>query len=456
MHLPPSLRLQLIALTALVLALTLLLGGVLIYWHALHEVQIEMRAAIAVGEHTIHNAVDDAEEAAMPLRHLQLLVADFDGDRHLQVSLINANGEVLFRSTPLVPVNPAPEPFYRLLARDSITARIPLPAPFDRLGTMLLATDPRNEINEVWDDVILTLAILVIFCGLNAALCYWITGRALRPLAELGAGFTSIGAGRHGLRIEEEGPLELASLFRGFNQMAAKLADTEARRHRLEHQLAALQEEERLDLARDLHDEIGPQLFAVSVDLSVIQRDEAVRTTPIAARLESIRDSIALIHNNVKAILARLRPATLADLGLAQAIANLAAFWQTRYPDITFDLNVRVQGLGIELEDAVYHLIQESLSNALRHGMPTRIEIRVAADKDAVLVEVLDNGCGLKGTASGFGLLGMRERVEPLGGSLSVQNSTETGGVAVTARIPLKAPETIRSQERQDHEAAYR
>jgi two-component system sensor histidine kinase UhpB len=438
---PVSLRLRLIVSIAMVLILILALGSVLVYWHAVHEVEVELHAAIDVGAHTIHNAVDDVEEAATPLRHLELLVADFDGDRHLQASLVGHDNRVLYRSTPLAPGDPAPEWFYRLLAARTVTSVIELPAPFARFGTILLQTDARNEISEVWGDVILTLSIVVIFCGLNAVLVYWVTGRALRPLDAVSAAFNGIGAGNYGLRVKEQGPPELAQLCRGFNQMAEQLAEVEGRKHRLEHQLAAVQEEERSELARDLHDEIGPLLFAVSVDLSVIQQDESVRSTPIAPRIESIRDSMARIYKDVKAILGRLRPATLVDLGLAQAAESLVTFWQTRYPAVEFHLRAPPEGFGTKIDDTIYHLILESLSNALRHGRPTRIDINVGLAGDEVLTEISDNGVGLNREvhAPGFGLIGMQERVESLGGGFSVKNSSVGTGVLVSARLPVSA-----------------
>jgi two-component system sensor histidine kinase UhpB len=114
-----------------------------------------------------------------------------------------------------------------------------------------------------------------------------------------------------------------------------------------------VQEEERSEPARDLHDEIGPLLFAVSVDLSVIQQDEAVRSTAVAARIESIRESITRMYKDVKAILARLRPASLVDLGLAQAAESLVNFWQTRYPDIVFVVRSNAEGFGTPIDDAM-------------------------------------------------------------------------------------------------------
>jgi two-component system, NarL family, sensor histidine kinase UhpB len=437
-----SLRLRLIVSIALVLILILAFGSVLVYWHAEHEVEVELHAAIDVGAHTIQNAVDDVEEAAHPLRHLELLVADFDGDRHLRASLVGFDGRIMYRSTPQPPTDPAPDWFYQLLAARPVSARIELPAPFSPFGTILLQADSRNEISEVWGDVTLTLSILVIFCGLNAVLVYWVTGRALRPLDAVSAAFNSIGAGHYGLRVQEQGPRELAQLCRGFNLMAEQLTEIQGRKHRLEHQLAAVQEEERSELARDLHDEIGPLLFAVSVDLSVIQQDDMVCDTPIAGRIELIRDSLGRVYKDVKAILGRLRPANLVDLGLAQAAEGLVSFWQTRYPAIAFTLRTPAEGFGTKIDDTIYHLIMEGLSNALRHGRPTQIDISVSLEKNEVLTLISDNGVGLKseGQESGFGLIGMQERVKALGGTLSVKNSVVGSGVVVSARIPLNPP----------------
>jgi two-component system, NarL family, sensor histidine kinase UhpB len=443
---PISLRLRLIISIALVLIVILLPGSVIVYWHALHEVDVEMRAAVAVGENTVHNAVDDAEEADGPLlRHLELLVADFDGNRHLRASLVGRNGQVLYQSSPKLPSDPAPAWFYTLLAAQPIKADLDLPYPFTHVGAIVLETDSHNEISEVWGDATLTLAILVIFCGLNAVLVYWVTGRALRPLDAVSEGFNGLGAGNYALRVEERGPRELALLCRGFNQMAEQLAQAEDRKHRLEHQLAAVQEEERSELARDLHDEIGPLLFAVGVDLSVVQYDEAVRDTAIAPRIESIRESIARMYKDVKAILGRLRPATLVDLGLLQAAENLVSFWQPRYPKVEFHLQVPVERFGMPTDDAIYHLILESFSNALRHGQPSRIDVSVTTVEEYILVSIKDNGTGLKPqrNAPGFGLIGMQERVQSLGGTLTVQNCATGGGVVVSARIPLPAEEGI-------------
>jgi two-component system, NarL family, sensor histidine kinase UhpB len=440
-----TLRLRLIVSITVVLLMILLPGSLLVYWHAVHKVDVELRAAAAVGANTVHNAVDDAEEAASPLRHLQLLIADFNGDRHLRATLLDPAGRVLFQSAPLKPSEPAPNWFYRLLARRPMIIPILLPSPFDRIGRIVLQADAHNEISEVWDDTVLTLLILGLFCGMNAALVYWITWRALRPLETVSAAFTRLGAGDYSLRVAELGPRELAQVSHGLNQLAGQLPEAETRRLKLEQQLAAVQEEERADLARDLHDEIGPLLFAVGIDLAVIQRDPSILDTGVAARVGAVRESIARIYDDIKRILGRLRTVTPTELGLAQAIGNLISFWGLRYPKLEFRCDIPEEGFGELIDDAVYHIVKESLSNALRHGKPSRLTIAAAILDGAVVATVRDDGGGFSpsiGPGSGFGLASMEQRVNALGGSLRV-TATDEGprGVTVSARIPIATAE---------------
>jgi two-component system, NarL family, sensor histidine kinase UhpB len=436
-----SLRLRLIISLTLVFVVILALGSAMVYWHAGHKVDVELRAAVAVGMNTVHNAVDDVEEAVTPLRQLQLLVADFDGDRHLRVALLDPHGKLLYQSTPLAPTDPSPQWFYRLLARQPESIPVPLPDPFNRFGVIRLQADARNEISEVWDDAVLTLTMLLVFCTVGAGLIYWVTGRALRPLSEISAAFDRLGEGHYGTRITEDGPLELAQVSRGLNRLAAQLGQTESRRLRLEQQLAAVQEEERAELARDLHDEIGPLLFAVGADLAVIQHEESVRGTPLASRVSGVRESIARIYQDIKAILNRLRTGTpQLELGLAQAVHNLLAFWRTRYPSVTFECEVTDEDFGSEVDDALYHVVMESLSNALRHGHPSVLAVRISAQDDQIVATVRDNGVGFDAgvaRADGFGIGSMERRVAALGGWLTVLPARDGPGVTVTAKIPL-------------------
>jgi two-component system sensor histidine kinase UhpB len=450
---PVSLRSRLLFSIFVTLLLSLAAGAAFTYWHAVKKIETEMDAAVAVGGRIAHNAVDDTEEATDPPRRLELLVADFHGDRHLRASLI-IGGKIVKTSEVAEPENPAPKWFYDLLAGPPNVLHVQLPPVFDGIGSIVLQSDPANEVAEVWGDIGLTLSVLTIFCALVLTFVYWTLWSAIRPLRDLTAAFRRVGQRDYGGRVNEKGPFEFVQLYQGFNQMVERLQHTEQQNKRLQEQLTTVQDEERADLARNLHDEIGPLLFAADVDAVAIERLAGGGDIErIPERVGVIREAIAQMQRHVRDILGRLRPAALLDMGLAHAIDNLVSFWRAHRPNLEFSVEVPEEGLGEELDGVLYRIVQESLSNAVRHGNPTRIDISVRRENDAVALSVLDDGSGLRGNGrpvgigSGMGIVGMQERVATLGGVLEVANRADRRGVAVTARLPVRVERVKRSRE---------
>jgi two-component system, NarL family, sensor histidine kinase UhpB len=440
-----SLRLRLIVSIAGVLALTLIVGCVLIYLDAVQKVDTEMTAALTVGMRTVQNATDDAEEAANPMRQLELLVGDFDGNRHVQAFLMNPQGLPIARSTLLIPSDPSPAWFNHLLAREPQVVHLDLPPPFARYGSILLSTDSHNEIDEAWSDFQVTLLILTLFCVLVLALVYFTLGRPLALLQKMTAAFRTIGRGDYSPRMEERGAPEISELSHCFNDMVARLANTEQQNVKLQQQLTNVQEEERADLARDLHDEIGPLLFALSIDVATAHRRSVESGKQPRPDFDVIAGAISEIQLHVRSMLGKLRPAVLLDLGLDQAVDNLVGFWSKRREDVAISFDLDCESFGETLDSTIYRVFREGLNNALRHGKPTIVELKAKIDgENHVKVIVSDNGGGLPpgGGHFGYGLVGMRERVEELGGVLSIANRTDGKGVSVVASLPLDVVET--------------
>jgi two-component system sensor histidine kinase UhpB len=230
--------------------------------------------------------------------------------------------------------------------------------------------------------------------------------------------------------------------------MAARLAATDTDNRRLNEQLLTLQEEERSEIARDLHDEVGPFLFAINIDVANMTRllNEG-RAEELPLYTQSIADSVRHLQRQVRDMLGRLWPVGLAELGLAGGVRSLVAFWQRRYPDIEYRVSVAPDcgPLGSRADATIYRIVQECLSNAVRHGKPGVIAISIDRDPESggVIVAVADDGSGLRAEPEmGYGLIGMEERVRVLGGRLTVSNRPE-GGFAVTAALPLTAPQSL-------------
>jgi two-component system sensor histidine kinase UhpB len=253
-----------------------------------------------------------------------------------------------------------------------------------------------------------------------------------------------IGAVDYAARIDPGGPPELARLVNGFNRMAEQLGDAEAQNRALREQLLSLQEEERADLARDLHDEIGPFLFAAAIDAASIPALlEADKLADAGERAEAVRESVAHMQRQIRSILGRLRSLSFGAVGLAEAIDNIVAFWHGRHPDIAFALDVTEDDETSDeaVRATACRVIQESVYNAVRHGDPERIGISVAREGTDLVVRVDDDGSGpgMDGVTPGFGLAGMRERVIARAGTLAVAARTDGRGLAVTARLPCEA-----------------
>jgi two-component system sensor histidine kinase UhpB len=441
-----SLRIRLIVSIALVLVASLAFGGALASWHASRSVRNEMHAALVVSEQAVRGELAALGATSGAQRQLDRLIGSFNGDRHVRVRLLDERGTMVAVSELATNSPPVPEWFHTLFGGELPALLIPLPAAALPRGAIALETDSHNEVGEVWGEFRDGLLIAFLFGGPTLLLVYWTLGRALRPLASLSEAFGRIGSGDYDPRMtDSNGPPELKHLLVEFDAMAERLAAMETQNRQLNEQLLTVLEDERRDLARDLHDEVGPFLFAVNIDVATIQRLIAAgRLGDVAERLHAISESVGHMQKHVKAILGRLRPIGLAEFGLTAAIDNLVRFWRNRSPDIAFVLEVpgADESFGDPVDATVYRIVQESLSNAVRHGRPRRIEISVAKDQTrGIVVRVSDDGTGIgKTDGLGFGLLGMRERVAALGGSLNVENGADQGGLTVTARLPHIAP----------------
>jgi two-component system sensor histidine kinase UhpB len=439
-----TLRVRLILLVAFVLLVSVLLGGMLAWWHAVQSTRAEMQAALLSGEHRVRDSVAILPEVADREGDLLRLIATFNGDRHVRAALLNAHGQVIARSVLSTTPRPTPDWFLNLLGVSSTSSLISI-GPTFATETISLQTDPHNEVSEVWTEFRDAMVIVVVFCILCFALIHWTAGRSLRPLETLSAGFRTIGTGDYAARVNVGGPPEIEDLARAFNLMAERLGALEERNERLHSQLLTIQEEERADLARDLHDDVGPFLFAVNVDVASIARLAEERgDTEILERGRSIREAVSHMQKHVKAILGRLRPTGVTDIGLAQAVENLGVFWRRRHPEILiqFDVGGPDVSFGDVADATLYRLIQESLTNAIRHGRPRTVTVRIQTDDSGdVLLQISDDGVGLNetGNRSGLGLAGMQERINALGGSLSVRNHVDGHGTSVTARLPREA-----------------
>jgi two-component system, NarL family, sensor histidine kinase UhpB len=440
-----SLRFRLIGLVCVVLLISLALAGMAAYSNASRSVRTEMRAAFLVGRQTIESAIDRLQNARDPSRALDDLVASFKGNRHLRVRYAGETPALAAPSMEKSKFGRPPAWFVRLIGVSPETDQIPIGVGGRDYGTIVIETDPYNETLEVWNEFAESLATLAVFGGLTILIIYVFIGRTLRPLDRLAAALEEVGDGHYRIRIGGRLAPDLARLRDNFNRMAARLAEAAFENCRLNERLLTLQEEERSELARDLHDEVSPYLFAINADAATASRlIENGRASDATLHVRSIVEAVRHMQRQIRRMLARLRPIGLAEFGLREAIENLVAFWRRRRPEIRYEVTV-----SAECEDfvdvvgtVICRIVQEALSNALRHAEPKHVAISIERDRDLergrdeIRLSVVDDGQGMRDPDKlGYGLIGISERVSAVGGRFSFTNKSEEG-FAVIAVLP--------------------
>jgi two-component system sensor histidine kinase UhpB len=445
---PMSLRFRLISLVCVVLLMSFALGGAIAYSNASRSVRTEMRAALLVGRQAIENAIERLQNARDPSRDLDDLVTSFEGNRHLRVWRLGETPREAAPALESAPLGAAPAWFTHLIGVIPETDQIRITVGAHDYGSIAIETDPHNEILEVWNEFTDSLITPAVFCGLTILLIYLFIGRILQPLNRLGAALEEVGDGRYRTRISGRLTPELSRLRDSFNRMAARLAEADAENRRLNEQLLTLQDQERGDLARDLHDEVSPYLFAINTDAATASRFlKEGRTLEASEHVHSISDAVRHMQRQVKSMLGRLRPIGLAEFGLREAIENLVAFWRRRRPEIRYQVAIssELEDLGELVGTTICRIVQEALSNAVRHAAPKLITVAVDRySDDEIRVAVVDDGHGMREPGRlGYGLVGISERVRAVGGRLTFSDGSGEG-FAMTAVLPyLRDRETV-------------
>ncbi len=233
---------------------------------------------------------------------------------------------------------------------------------------------------------------------------------------------------------QDEALLESFAVSAATAVATAQSVTAERRRQRL-----AAAEAERQRWARELHDETLQSLSALRVSLSAARRSPDSLVDAVGAAVQHLEDAIA----NLRGLITDLRPAALDELGVKAAIEALAersAGREIRVDtsiELHFEQGTQPTRLTEEVETALYRIVQEALTNAVKHGYAKRAVVELCEHPTAVELLVRDDGRGFDTEAhsDGFGLLGMRERIALLGGELDIRSALDSG-TTVTARLP--------------------
>jgi len=347
----------------------------------------------------------------------------------------------------LEPETTATPPAFAWLYRTLFSAGQPVALPVSyrnrRYGTVTVIPSAQRELVAAWADVssLTTLAALMVFSV--CALVYWSVSRALAPSARIVAGLEAMRNGNLAVRLPAFELNEWRSIAGAVNQLAAVQQQLLEERQALAVKLMNLQEEERRDLARELHDEFGQCLTGINALTASITQGARDRCPDLVDEAQRIGDITQRLLAGIRGLLRRLRPAELDEVGLQSSLESLAADWN-RQGRTRYDLSI--DGDCSTLPDAVtvalFRVVQECLTNIAKHAEARHARIALTVGMETAILIVADDGLATRVPQPfGIGLLGMRERVSALHGRMALRIA-EPHGLIVTIQLPLEPEST--------------
>ncbi|KGM06996.1 Two-component sensor histidine kinase [Methylophaga thiooxydans] len=435
-----SLRGLINARIVLSVVLILIIGGVMAIWQARQSVQKEINSSFNLALEMLELSFSYPANRMVSEDHWMRQLNAIQKTRHIHISLVNDDGtESEWHSDNELSEQEEPPVWFKM----AVTSDYPSASYDIRLlngstRTLLIRADPIDEVAEAWSESLaffwsIVLMMMVIFIAINI-----VFHSMLRTVHAILTGLRRVESGEYGKKLPRFKISEFDAIAAEVNNLSEALDTARQNNQALARHTMHIQENERQTMSRELHDEMGQSLTAVKA--------MAVATKQPQAKINEISDSIIGICNHlsvvVRSMMRTLHPLSLADLGLAATLTDLVSEWQRRHPTLKIELNYdeAVDWLNEEVAIHVYRIVQECLTNVVRHSEATQAMVVVRRHfikgRNQVVIRVEDNGIGGSTEGEGFGVLGMRERVESMGGQF-VFESNGNLGVRVRAWMPF-------------------
>jgi two-component system sensor histidine kinase UhpB len=417
----------------------LLLGGIALQVFATEQLAEENQVAVRSAR-----AVADALNGALrssgnPRETLDAFVQGLGTSESIYFQPAGTSFQHDLPSGVRTPLGGVPLWFIHLLTIPEIGTSFPVMLEGNRVGDIVFSPDISADIFEKWIGFLAILFSAFVLTLATGVIAYFAAGSALSPLQQLGEGLTRMRNGDYSRPITAGGPPEIRRSCEEANELARTLDTLSHDNKSLLRKIVSLQDDERHNLARELHDELGPLLFGIRA--STIALAESVpRDKELGASTQGILDSVEALQRANRRILDHLRPLYIQELGLEKSIQTLLQNARSQAPDIalTSRIDPRLNELDGPLSQTVYRVVQESVTNVLRHAKASSMNVEAFTDNKELAIEISDNGVGFPTESMfGRGLTGMHERVRALSGTFQLLR--EAGKTRVRCRLPIAA-----------------
>ena len=457
-----SLKTELSWLIGLLMLVTLTINLSILIFHAGPRVRAEDDTSVHLARELVATAIGSLQEAADPLPPLNRLYESLGKLRHVNVRILSGKPPEATQTKDATSKSQSSVPgwFVDLVHTPPRTLFVPVDIRGVNYGRIAIVSNPVDELEEIWSDVSWLALVSLLVTSLVMAVVLLLVRRSLKPFAGLKRGLADLEAGKTNVRIEQRGATEFRAISAALNSLAETLDRVKTENRSLVERLIQVQDDERKEIARDLHDEAGPCLFSIRagvIALSELASDATPDAEKIRQTCDTVNRASEALQNLFRGLLGRLAPRGLTEFGLQEVLQGLINSWRVSRSDVTLSLacphNLSILDEPTAL--TAFRVVQESLTNVFRHANATSAQVRMefgslpfvsSSDRDsesapALLIEVEDNGIGIPSQPNpGLGLLGMKERVQALGGAIFFAKG-EAGGTRVIASLPLPKDE---------------
>ncbi|ODA66672.1 Sensor histidine kinase LiaS [Methyloligella halotolerans] len=493
-----TIRTQLLVVIGVINLCALAIAGVVTIYNARHATKVEVSASMELAkqfvEATIRSVEPDGRYGLLSRKVTQLSEQlQLAQLRHVRIYMANAAGGLTpmaatgtVRSGPLEQVGESAPPawFAALVTPEIETSALNVIQPDPTsghlmvterpeqagkvwtLGTVVIQGAPEDEIAEVWEDVSSLFLLWLLLDAAMLMVLYLLLGRVLDPLAAIARGMSQLEDGQYATRLPRPRLVELGALADRFNFLAEALGRARAENARLYEQLITVQEDERREVASELHDEASPCLFGITANAFSIDQLAGKRNDRRTSEIKGHVSEILKITEHLKAmnrvLLKKLRPIALGKIPIADALTDLTNELAQRFPDVEIDhaIHVEASSYGEKVDLALYRCVQEGVTNAIRHGRAELVQVHLrenaaAVSRDGtplpatVQLTISDDGRGISAdTQVGFGMTVMRERIHALGGNCVIQTAPSQGAT-LKVIVPREASEKLAQHNNQ-------
>ena len=424
-----SLKSKLLIYINSLLLIATLVGLLTIVMVTQKNVREEVLSTMTLAEFAIEQGVKKNPDFYLFQREgHELGISELSEIRHLKIQFFN-NQEILLEETLNTFDDIKPPPYWFIfliekLSQEIYFSKINIDQRGEMMGYILIKPEPIYEYAEIWQQIKVGLWIIGAFLILINIVVLILFSHMIKPINKIIEGFEKLEAGNYKSKINKSNILELDIIGKKFNSMINNLRQSNDKIHKLSQNLINVQEQEKSELARDLHDELGQSLTALQAEAASISK-----ATKKSSRDDAIFNVIQLSKNmmfSTREIIKKLNLGLIEDLGLESALIELFENWKRRFKGVKFEYKIEDKALRkvTKQETAhLYRIFQEALTNISKHSEPKNIKITLQSLDRGNKTRILISNDGIKSNLvnnEGLGLIGIAERVDQINGSLEV------------------------------------